>query len=86
MVARRKDIVGRPGGSRVLIAQEGTLSKERGLMPHLLWPWTSQERHAHLGTTWLLRDSDGSLVIDSTENKVDKGARRDKVGGALWPH
>lgn len=32
------------------------------------------------------RESDGSLHIDSAEIKVDKGARKDKVGGALWPY
>lgn len=71
-------------GSKVPVAQGGTLSKERGLMPPcLLQPSTSQ---AYLGTTWLLRESDGSLHIDSAEIKVDKGARKDKVGGALWPY
>lgn len=41
-------------GSKVPVAQGGTLSKERGLMPPcLLRPSTSQ---AYLGTTWLLRE------------------------------
>lgn len=71
-------------GIRMPIAQGGTLSKEHGsMLPHLLQPSTSQE---HQGTAWLLGDGDGSLHVDSAEITVDKGARRDKVGGALWPH
>lgn len=38
VVAKRKDIIGRTDRSRVPIAQEGTVRKERGLMQYLLWP------------------------------------------------
>lgn len=38
VVARRKDIIGRTDPSRVPIAQEGTIRRERGLMQYLLWP------------------------------------------------